>query len=106
MYPMFCVLMARIEISVIGGGGGGGCGCASASERPVGGGVWFLGLVMSVSTVTGASFLCVLGVGPSEGDECGLPSRSSESGGEWSNGYSTGGGVWNRILKFGSDFHP
>ena len=83
LLPIFCVLRVRIVISVIGGGGGGGgCGCASASDFHVGGGVWFLGLAIAVSTVTGESCGYVLGVGPSEGDECGQPSRSGEAGGE------------------------
>ena len=82
LVPIFCVLRVRIAIFVIGEGGGGGCGCASASDFHVGGGVWFLGLAIAVSTVTGESCGYVLGVGPSEGDEGGPLSRSGEAGGE------------------------
>ena len=65
-----------------------------------------MGLVIAVATVTGESCVCVLGVEPFEGDECGQSFRSGKARGEWSNGYSTRGGVWKRIFKFGSDFHP
>ena len=104
--PIFCVLRVRNEISVMGGGGGGGCVRAASSDVRVGGGVWFVGLVRPVLTLTGESCGDVMGVEPSEGDEGGPLSRTGEAGGEWSNGYSTGGGVWKRILKFGSAFHP
>jgi hypothetical protein len=69
----------------------------------------FLGLgigALSVPSLTGEAWVCVLGVGLSGGVECGQPSRPGEGGGEWSNGYSAGGGVRKRILKFGFGFHP
>ena len=40
------------------------------------------------------------------GEVVGASSSPGVDGGEYSNGYSTGGGVWIRIRKFGSGFHP
>ncbi len=104
--PIFCVLRVRLQLTHLGGGGGGGGGRASASDVRVGGGFWFTGLARAVLTVTGESCGYALGMGPAEGGEGDQSSRSGEARGEWSNGYSTGGGVWKRILKFWPAFHP
>ncbi len=82
---------------------GGGCGCVPSSDIVVSGGVWCMGLgkcFVSVPSRTGEAWVCVMGAGLSGGVECGQPSRPGEAGGEWSNEYSAGGGVWNRILGF------
>jgi len=109
LVPIFCALRVRIVISVIGGGCAGGCGCAPASHFSVGGGGRSLGpalVVVSISSMMRESCVSSLDEGLVGVCVCGQLSLLDEAGGERSNGYSAGGGVWKRILKFESGFHP
>ena len=69
-----------------------------------GGGIWSRVCPADVGALSSGVGEWALGL--FGGEVVGESSPPGVDGGEYSSGYSTGGGVWIRIRKFGSGLHP